>query len=296
MKTTIIGAGEIGSAIARLIQTSGNEVELWDANQQLVPYQKPIEQLLPSSEAIFLCIPSWVLRVSLTQNAQLIPKTAVVIALAKGIEKETNKTMDQVMKEELGSEQQIALLGGPMLAEELNLGLLGVGVVATKKLETFKLIQTLFNGSNIRLEWVDDLRLVALQSVLKNIYSVGLGIADGLEWGFNAKGWFAAMSLREINDVIELIHDKKCSAIQTAGAGDFIATAFSPYSKNREFGHAIVKTGNCDLKSEGCVSLPQIINLLGDKISKLSIMSAINKILYEKSNAKTEFENLIKNV
>lgn len=295
MKAAIIGAGRIGSALGQVFRASGHEVELWDRDTARTPERKPLADILPSSDAVIFCTPSWATRSAVADCIPLLSKGAVVASLAKGLEKDAGKTMDEVLAELLpGGHRPYALLGGPMLAKELALGLPGVVVAATRSRRAFERVCALFRGSKVRCEWTKDVRAAAYLGVLKNIFAIGLGIADGLEWGLNAKGWFAAAAIREMDGIVRLLAKDAHSAAGTAGAGDFIATAFSPYSKNREFGHRIVKTGQCDLTSEGCVSLPALVGLLGKKTGSFPILSAVNRILTARSDAKTVFEQLLK--
>lgn len=290
---SIIGAGEIGTAIGQLVQRPGFTVHCWDKDPAKNPEQKPLAEIVPESSVVFLCVPSWAMRSALTTVAPLLRPEAVVISLAKGIETETHKWMDEVLEELLPSGAAYALLGGPLLAEELTLGMLGVSVISTKEKTTFDQIHTILAVPTLRLEWANDPHLTALQGVLKNVYAVALGIADGLAWGSNAKGWLTAQCVQEMNSIIHILHSKDGTAISTAGLGDFIATAYSPYSRNREFGQRLVKTGACELKSEGCIALPSLNALLGASASTYPLLLSLSKILLEHQDVKTIYTQLV---
>lgn len=293
-QVVIVGAGEIGSALARLIRKSGVEVELWDKDVTKVPDQKPLAETVPSASAVILGVPSWAMRSALESLKPYLQPGTIVISLAKGIEHPTRKTMDEVMIELLPKGVVPALLGGPMLAEELMKDMIGVAVIATENQDNFAGAQALFAGApQIRLEWSNDLHLTALVGVLKNVYAVGLGIVDGLGWGMNAKGWFTARAIREMDTIVTALHGKPDAVCGSAGVGDYITTGFSPYSRNREFGHEIVERGTCNLKSEGCVSLPSLLILVGEQISGLSILTTLNQVLYEKADVKEAFDRLL---
>ena len=66
-----------------------------------------------------------------------------------------------------------------------------------------------------------------------------------------------------------------------SGFADFIATAFSPLSLNRQAGMEVAK-GNKDWakKSEGENSLPVLLKMLGDTVD-LPALSAIKEIFLE---------------
>ena len=79
--------------------------------------------------------------------------------------------------------------------------------------------------------------------------------------------------------------DKKV-ILGTAGLADFVATAYSPYSRNREVGNQIVKNGKCDLKGEGTVSLPPLIARLGARAGQFPLLNAIKSIAIDCKPAK----------
>ncbi len=292
MNVTFIGAGEIGSALGRQVTACGHKVIFWDKDPARVPNQKPLAEILPKADAVFFCIPSWTMRGALMETKEFIPKKAVVVCLAKGIEKDTGKLMPELLTELLPEGQSFALLAGPMLAEELDLGIGGVAVVATATARGFKRVQKLFAANHVRCEWTKHVQLTSLLSVLKNVYTVGLGVVDGLEWGFNRKGWYVSVALREMDEIIRMLQKKRGVVTQSAGLGDFVATAFSPYSKNREYGHKLVQTGECDLRSEGCISLPSLRAQLGAHADALPLFLSIYRIVYEKQDARISFETL----
>ena len=96
--------------------------------------------------------------------------------------------MDQVLEEVLPANQDFALLGGAMIAEEIHEDLIGAGILAANKQETLTTVSELFNQTKLLLETTLDLHGVALCGVLKNVYAIGLGICDGLGLGKNTKG------------------------------------------------------------------------------------------------------------
>lgn len=286
----IIGAGEIGCALGAVLSRQGNAVTFWDKIP--VPNQRPLSEILPKASVVFFCTPSWAVRSAAVSCKKFLSKKAVLVCLSKGLEKNTGKTIDQVLSEVLPSHSS-ALLLGPMLAEELEQKQLGVTVIATKEKRVFTIISKLFSESMVRCEWEKDVRTAAILSVLKNVYALSLGIADGLAWGLNAKGWLAAQALREMDRIPPQLRGASKSATRTSGAGDFLATAFSPHSKNRAFGERLIKTGVCDLTSEGCVSLPMLVKRLGTAQKRFPLLTATSATVLKRGDAKRLFEALL---
>lgn len=301
-KVVIIGAGEIGSAIKSVLSSKKDvEVELRDKNESKIPDQKPLAAIIPSADFVFLCVPSWAMRAAAGGVAPLLNKNAAVISLAKGIEMDSKKTIDDLLEEILPKKQKFALLSGPMIAEELVQGMGGFGVVASTDREVFEELKKLFIGTKLFVEYSKDVRGVSLAGILKNIYAVGLGIVDGLGWSGDIKGWLTAKAINEMAEVIKILKGKSETALGTAGLGDLVATGFSEYSRNREAGEELIKTKECCLKSEGINSLPVIIELLGlgratalsRKSEKFPILKSLERIILKRENAEIIFEELI---
>lgn len=291
---TFIGFGEIGSALSHVIGKKAR-IKVWDKDLSRIP-GKPItiETALKNAEVVFLCVPSWVVRDVCKQISLLLDKKTVVISLAKGLEDKTLKTMDAVLEECLPKKQLSGIFGGPLLAEELLADLPGIGVLGAKSTVVFIALKPLFEKSKLRLEYTSDPRTVALASVLKNVYAVGLGIADGLGWGWNAKGWLAAKAMDEMNIIARLLGADARVMAGAAGGGDFFATAMSPDSRNRETGREIAIKGKCVKTSEGCHSIAPVLKLVNDSKKHLPFLLALDRIVNKHEKPKKVFENLIR--
>jgi glycerol-3-phosphate dehydrogenase (NAD(P)+) len=300
---TIIGAGELGAAMGGLLQRNGIEPELWDANPAKVPGQKSLGDAVKDADCILFCVPSWVMRsaVSAVLATSMLHKDAVVISFAKGIEEDANanvnindsqnvnsvaggKTMTELFDELFSDEQArpFAVVGGPMLAEEIVAGKGAVAVFASKQPSALDMCRTLFTSQdalsensivgstnnkaandgdielNIRTEFLDDPSSLSFASVLKNSYAVALGVADGLGASENEKGWIASVAIKEMINIATLLKADAQIILGAGGAGDLIATGYSGYSRNRGIGAEIARTGVCHLQGEGIASLPSM--------------------------------------
>lgn len=292
-QVAFIGFGEIGGALAGLMKPHA-EIRAWDKDPaKVMGGVHSMDEAIDGTDAVFLCVPSWVIRQVAEEMRDKLPPKAVVISLAKGLEAVTLKTMDVVLREALRPHQPSGVMGGPLLAEELNEGLPGVGVIGAEDQFVFETIAPLFFGTALRLEYKSDSSAVALSSVLKNIYAVALGMSDGLGWGWNAKGWLAARGLQEMSDIVAQLKGDLDVTRGPAGAGDFLATALSPGSFNRETGRQIALTGECKTLSEGCRSIISILELLGSVRPNLPILFSLDQIINQHAPVKTVFQQLL---
>lgn len=112
----------MGLAIRKVLKKTTANVEMWDKDPAKVLSQKPIDEATAAADIVLLCLPSWGMREALGDIAPYLSKDSVVVSLAKGIEKGTLKTTDQLLQELLPRGRNFAVLSGPMLAEELMKG------------------------------------------------------------------------------------------------------------------------------------------------------------------------------
>jgi glycerol-3-phosphate dehydrogenase (NAD(P)+) len=293
MNIVIIGAGEIGRAMEKILKekpNSSDKIFLWDKNQGKVSGQKPLEEIAPPADFIFLCIPSFAVEEFLTTiKPSLNPKT-IIISLAKGIG-DSGRTMAEVLGDNL-SGGFFGLLCGPMLAEEIMLGKKTFAILAIKNGENYEKTARLFSGTNLQIFQSSDIKGAAIASVLKNIYSVLFGICDGLSVGSNFKGRLLVEILKEIKKIILFFGGRPETAENLAGLGDFFATATSAYSKNYQSGIEIAKTKTCSLAGEGIMSFNNLKKRLGNEIDRFPLLKILDKILNDPAKADLLLEEL----
>jgi glycerol-3-phosphate dehydrogenase (NAD(P)+) len=293
-KILIIGAGEIGCSLGKLLKRSHADVSLWDKNPKRSKAKRPLFELTKEADIVFFCVPSFALRLALRSVAQHLNKYALVVTLTKGIEP-SGATVDQILEATV-RKNEFAILSGPMLGEELSKGLRGFAVVAALKRISFLKLKRLFENSTLKLSYTSDIRGAALGGVLKNIYAVALGMVDGFRWGSNTRGWVAAESIFEISAIGKHLGAREDTLMSTMMLGDFIATGFSAYSRNVQVGMSLARTGKCCLESEGSVSIGPLLKLLGPQHQRFPLLSVLAKIMLQKKSTRKVFENLFENI
>ncbi len=287
----IIGAGELGQAIKKVLAEKRLRPALWDRTPGKVPHQKPLSVAAPHAAIILLCIPSWALREVASGIKPYLARGATLVTFAKGLEQTSRETAAELLARLL-PQQRIAFIGGPMLAEEIEEKKGGMGILASSSARARREVSELFRGTSLRLECMTDPRSVALAGVLKNIYAIGLGIATALQWGDNRKGWFASAAFREIAGVLRDLRAAPDAAYTAAGLGDFLATGYSGYSSNHHVGLELTTKGRAERRSEGTYSLPTVLALLGKKKRRYAILTALEAVALRRADAAKAFEKL----
>lgn len=291
LNVVIIGFGNIGRALKKIIKEKNTSIEIWDKDVSKIPRRKSLKEIIPPADLVFLCVPSWSIRKALLDIKPHLKKKVIIISLAKGMERKTFKTAFEILKE-LVPFSYYGILSGPMTAKELEQGKGGAGIVASKSKLVFEKVRRIFSH-DLYLEYSADPKGTALAGVLKNIYALGFGIADGLGWGSNLKGWLMTQAFLEMKDIISLLGGKPAAVLGAAGLGDLVATSFSPYSNHRRTGEKFAKTGKLDFKTEGLISLSVISALLAKKLKKLPFFEALKEIFIKNKNPRKVFEELI---
>lgn len=311
MNIIIIGAGEIGRAMEKILSVKDGEkpnssvqIFLWDKNPNKVPGQKPLEEIAAEADFIFFCVPSSAALELLTTVKPLLNSETIIISLSKGIG-ESGRTMAEIFEDKLNG-GFFGLLCGPMLAEEIMQNKKAFAILAIENKENYEKVLRLFSGTNLQIFQSFDVKGAAIASVLKNIYSVFFGICDGLGVGNNFKGRLLVEILKEMKKIILFFGGRPETAESLAGLGDFFATATSVYSKNYRSGMEIAKlnlkpyTLNPNLAgertrfdlAEGIISFNNLKKRIGKEISKFPLLEILDRILSDPAKADLLLEEL----
>ncbi len=294
MKVGIIGAGKIGLALKHILSPN-HEVKTWDNDPTKNKVGENLAETVAGADFLFLAVPSWSIRI-VCQNIQTyLEAKTIVISLAKGLEEKTLKSADEILLELLPAGQSFFILGGPLLAGDLNAGGLGFGVAASTNKSAYAEILDLFKNTPVALEYSGQPHEVAWAGILKNIYAVLIGIADGLNWSENAKGWLMTRAISEMELIAKKLSLTSDIIISTPGLADFIATSFCKNSNNRSCGEGLVTNGVLPTKkNEGLTSTPLLVKLLDNKTADLKLLTALIKITEKPAETKEILEAIIK--
>src|SRR5262249_12574985 len=148
----IVGAGELGHALGDALTRAHIQIVYYDKDTTRTTTPS-IEDLVHSCEVILLCVPSWEVKAV----AHLLSKAAhpnqprLHITFAKGVEPGFI-TMDKVLHERLPEHYDIGVLYGPMIANELELGHMGNGVLALSNTQWFHVLHEHFAQAKVYLE------------------------------------------------------------------------------------------------------------------------------------------------
>ena len=282
MDVSLIGLGNLGTAVSHLLSGNGHTIRAWEHNEKVVaainethmnPFYLPGIQLSPKvsattdfeslvdTETLIITLPSYFVSQTLTRYSKLIPSKTALVNLSKGIT-EDSETVYQYLSRQF-PENPLALLSGPSLANEMAQQKLTAVIAASANTALLDRIEQLFNNSWFSVQPSSDPVGVEMGGILKNIYTMALGIVDQhAAFGKNFYGAFVCLAMQELKALTLAAGGKPESADSLAGLGDLITTAFSEDSHNRKMGQLIAQGQTLEQIKDAMGILPEGYNSL----------------------------------
>ena len=255
-KVTFLGGGSFGISLAILLANKGNVVAVYDRDNTVVEdininrrndkfikgldvpknvtAYNTLEEAIVDSDYVVLAVPSHVIRSASRSLRGLIDETIPVICIAKGIEEGSNKTLVEVIEEEIGN--PVVVLSGPSHAEEVAFNIPTTVLTSSKNMKVAEEIQDLFMTKTFRVYTNDDLVGVEIGGAVKNIIALAAGVCDGLGYGDNTKAALMTRGMAEIVRIGTKLGGKIETFLGLTGMGDLIVTCTSMHSRNRRAG------------------------------------------------------------
>lgn len=255
----IIGAGAFGTAIGQALTRGQTQVLYYDKDPARTTTGS-MEDLVTTCEVLILCIPSWeVENVAKEIHKHAHPsKPCLVIATSKGVTKGF-VTMDQILRDHLPKHFAVGMLGGAMIAEEIIQQRPANGVLALSDMGYFDSLRAQLAQARLYMQPASDTKAVALCAALKNVYTIALGMSDGLHLGLNAKGWLAVTAISEMRRLVSQLGGDAHTVDTVAGLGDLMSSSFGSDSFNYRIGKSLAEgIVNEHVKSEGLVTLSEL--------------------------------------
>ena len=312
-KVTFLGGGSFGISLAILLANKGNTVAVYDRDNTVVEdininrrndkfikgldvpknvtAYNTLEEAIVDSDYVVLAVPSHVIRSASRSLKGLIDETIPVICIAKGIEEGSNKTLVEVIEEEIGN--PVVVLSGPSHAEEVAFNIPTTVLTSARNMKVAEEVQDLFMTKTFRVYTNDDLVGVEVGGAVKNIIALAAGICDGLGYGDNTKAALMTRGMAEIVRIGTKLGGKIETFLGLTGMGDLIVTCTSMHSRNRRAGY-LIGTGKTREEAveevgmvvEGIKACYAFYNLKEKLEVEMPITDALYKVLFEGKDAK----------
>ena len=317
-RAAVLGTTSWGSTLAILLARNGVNVSLIGRSEDEVAeleknrshlslpgiaFPDGLNVMTASAHALevpLLCVavPSATMMENLTSIRSFVSPGTLILSATKGFSAGQPKRMSELIGEIL-PENEVAVLTGPNLSRELTEGLPGATVIATESTRK-DLLLSAFHSEKFRVYLEEDLVGAEFGGAMKNVIAIAAGIADSLNVGNNAKAALLVRGLAEMTRLGEAYGARPLTFQGLAGAGDLIATAYSPFSRNRLFGEKIgnglataVALNEIGQTVEGLHSLAAILILGKEAGVELPISQELDAIISKRKSAREALISLI---
>ena len=283
----MIGAGSFGTAIAVLLARAGVRATLQTRtsvqastlaeSRENTKYLPGVELPPPlriesvangvsRADFVFLAIPSTALgEVIGDMSGRGLERAHALVSLCKGLVPPDGATVTTILRARFGA-HRTACIGGPAHAQEMvNHGAALVAASLDDRLAEG--LAAIFTRAGVVCEISSDPIGVELAAVAKNAAALAAGATEAQ--GLNAAGAAAGHIFAEVWRYAVANGAQPESMIGLAGAGDLVATALAPQSRNRRAGELLsqgVSAAEIELQVGQAVEALESVRLLAKAV------------------------------
>lgn len=313
MKAVVVGSGGWGTALAMVLCDNGHETTLWSHNQEKAaamaqsrenPLLKGVRlpdslkitadlSCLEGADLVVSAPPSFAVRETGRKMAPYLKPETVLVTVSKGIERDTNLRLSQVLQEETHHICQVVALSGPSHAEEVAIRMPTGCVAACPDRDAARFVQDAFMNEYFRVYTSYDIVGVELAAALKNVIALSCGVCTGLGYQDNTKALLMTRAMAELTRLGEQLGGTRRTFGGLAGMGDLIVTCTSMHSRNNRAGILIgqgksVQEAMDEMGAvvEGYYAAESIHQLAVREQVEMPICQCIYEVLYEGKNVR----------
>lgn len=249
---TVLGAGNWGTTLSDLIASNGHAVRLWTrdgaqrdeinerrSNERAVPGLRiaagvtatsELGEAVRGAELVVVVIPSQSFREVSKALGEVLAPEQVVLHATKGLERESNARMTEILLAETCA-RQIGVISGPNIAAEIAQKKPAGTVIASRFPHVVELGRRALSCDRMMVFGGDDVTGVELAAALKNVVAIAAGVATQMDIGENAKALLVTRGLAEITRLAVAMGAAPLTLAGLAGIGDLMVTCASPLSQ-----------------------------------------------------------------
>jgi glycerol-3-phosphate dehydrogenase (NAD(P)+) len=313
-EVAVLGAGNMGTALAQVIASNGHHVRLWSIEHDVLEQIRDhhlntkyledvglhsnieavwdIAQAVDGARLVIISVPSQVVPRLSRDLAGIVEPGQLVLNVAKGLVADSHQRMSEAICAELGEacSQFVGSMGGPAIAIEMARGGPVAVTIGLRSEDGCRTVQSILQNDHVKVQTTDDLAGLELCATLKNVYAMCLGMCDGIGYGTNTKAFFASLSLDEMCDIATTLGGQRDTVYGLAGLGDLLTTGFSAHSRNRSFGEQLgagrdwqrfLETNTV----EGVIACSEVAELIEGRGLQTPLLDTIHDVVFDKRPA-----------
>uniref|UniRef100_U3ET44 Glycerol-3-phosphate dehydrogenase [NAD(+)] n=1 Tax=Micrurus fulvius TaxID=8637 RepID=U3ET44_MICFL len=277
-KVCIVGSGNWGSAIAKIVGSNAARLEMFDTTVKMWVFEEEIagqklteiintqhenvkylpghklppnvvavpDVLKASADAdiLIFVVPHQFIGKLCEQMKGHTKKETIGISLIKGVDEGPDglKLISDIIREQLSIEMSVLM--GANIANEVAEEKFCETTIGCKNLQHGQILKELMQTPNFRITVVQEADTVEICGALKNVVAVGAGFCDGLGFGDNTKAAVIRLGLMEMIAFAKLFCKGPVTSstfLESCGVADLITTCYG--GRNRKVAEAFAKTG-----------------------------------------------------
>ncbi len=255
---------------------------------------------ISEADIIFLVMPAAYLKCYLS-DLQVSLKDKMVVSAIKGVIPDEKMFVTDYLKKHFElSDSQLCFICGPTHAEEVSHGQLTYLTLACQDVVNTRVVGEKLKTPFIRINCQKDIKYLERSSVLKNIYSVMVGIAVGLGYGDNFISVLVANCIKEMYFLLDPQSINDLTKFSPSNFfGDLLVSCYSSHSRNRQLGVLIgrgnsVKTAlnEMTMVAEGYFASALMPYLTDAQRMQLPIANTAYQVLHQGMPARKAMKNL----
>ena len=322
MKVAVLGSGSWATALAKIVLNNVNEINWYIRKQETIEefienrrnpkhlewayfdtskiyFSADINEVLDLSNTIILAIPSPYLKQALDEiNIDISGKR--VISAVKGMIPDENMLVTDYLHERFGiPHEHLGVIAGPCHAEEIALERLSYLTIGCTNMEQAEAWRELLRTKFVHVAASNDVIGLEYSSVMKNIYAIAAGMCSSLRYGDNFQAVMLTNAMHEIMRFASAQSPIPRDITNSGYLGDVLVTAYSNFSRNRQFGLMIgmgysVKAAQTEMEmvAEGYYGTKAIYMVNKELGVDLPIVDAMYQILYCRKSPKHTIKEL----
>ena len=324
MNVAIIGSGSWATALAKIVMHNATDINWYIRKQETIDefieirrnpnhlewayfdvwrihFSADINAVIEQSDLLVLAVPSPYLKQSLN-DIKVDMSNKMVISAVKGMIPDENLLVTEYMHQYFQvPKENLGVIAGPCHAEEIALERLSYLTVGCKDMQKAIEWSKLFDTPYVRTTPSNDVEGLEYASVMKNIYAIAAGICKSLHYGDNFQAVLLTNAMHEMVRFTNAKADIQRDITDSGYLGDVLVTAYSNFSRNRQFGQMIgmgysVKAAQTEMEmvAEGYYGTKAIWLANQDTQVDLPIVEAVYQILYNRKSPKNTIKELTK--
>ena len=324
MNIAIIGSGSWATALAKIVMHNATDINWYIRKQETIDefieirrnpnhlewayfdvsrihFSADINAVIEQSDLLVLAVPSPYLKQSLN-DIKVDMSQKMVISAVKGMIPDENLLVTEYMHQYFHvPKENLGVIAGPCHAEEIALERLSYLTVGCKDMQKAIEWSKLFDTPYVRTTPSNDVEGLEYASVMKNIYAIAAGICKSLHYGDNFQAVLLTNAMHEMIRFTKAKADIQRDITDSGYLGDVLVTAYSNFSRNRQFGQMIgmgysVKAAQTEMEmvAEGYYGTKAIWLANQDVQVDLPIVEAVYQILYNRKSPKNTIKELTK--